>query len=55
MKITLREKLIKSRLRAQRAVRAIRSHARKNGLYKMSLRDINTLIKNTRAERKRQS
>jgi GTP cyclohydrolase III len=42
-----------SRMRAQMAVRAIRSEARKSGADKMSLKDINALIKKTRAERKR--
>jgi hypothetical protein len=44
--------LLVSRLKAQMAVRSIRSQARKNGLDKMTLKDINTLIKKTRAERK---
>ena len=42
-----------SRMRAQMAVRAIRSEARKNGTDKMSLKDINALIKKSRSERKR--
>jgi hypothetical protein len=45
--------LMVSRLRAQMAVRAIRSQVRKNGLDKMALKDVNALIKKTRAERKR--
>jgi hypothetical protein len=45
--------LMVSRLRAQMAVRAIRSQARKNGLDKMTNKDINTLIKKTRTDRKR--
>ena len=45
--------LMVSRLRAQMAVRSIRSEARKNNLDKMTLKDINALIKKTRAERKR--
>jgi hypothetical protein len=44
--------LMVSRLRAQMAVRSIRSRARKAGLDKMTLKDINALIKETRAERK---
>jgi hypothetical protein len=35
------------------AVRAIRSQSRKNGLDKMSNKDIHTLIKKTRTDRKR--
>ncbi len=45
--------LMVSRLRAQMAVRAIRSQARKAGLDTMTLKDVNALIKKTRAERKR--
>jgi hypothetical protein len=45
--------LMVSRLRAQMAVRSIRSQARKAGLDKMALKDVNALIKKTRAERKR--
>ena len=45
--------LMVSRLRAQMAVRAIRSQARKAGLDNMALKDVNALIKKTRAERKR--
>jgi GTP cyclohydrolase III len=44
--------LMVSRLKAQMAVRSIRSQARKDGLDKMTLKDINALIKKTRAERK---
>jgi PHD/YefM family antitoxin component YafN of YafNO toxin-antitoxin module len=44
--------LLVSRLRAQMAVRAIRSQARRSGLDKMTEKDINTLIQKTRAERK---
>jgi hypothetical protein len=45
--------LMVSRLRAQMAARAIRSQARRDGLDKMTLKDINAVIKKTRAERKR--
>jgi hypothetical protein len=45
--------LMVSRLRAQMAARFIRSQARRDGLDKMNLKDINALIKKTRAERKR--
>ena len=45
--------LMVSRLRAQMATRSIRSQARREGLNKMTLKDINALIKKTRAERKR--
>ena len=45
--------LMVSRLRAQMAVRSIRSQARKAGLDTMALRDVNALIKKTRTERKR--
>ena len=41
-----------SRRRAQMAVRAIRIQARKNGLDTMTEQEINTLIKETRADRK---
>lgn len=44
--------LMVSRLKAQMAVRSIRSQARKDGLDKMTLKDINALIKKTRAEQK---
>lgn len=43
-----------SRLRARMAVRSIRRQARRDGLDKMTLKDVNALIKETRAERKRQ-
>jgi hypothetical protein len=45
--------LIVSRLRAQMAARSIRSRARRDGLKKMSMKDITALIKKTRSERKR--
>jgi hypothetical protein len=45
--------LMVSRLRAQMAARSIRGQARRGGLNKMSLKDINAVIKKTRAERKR--
>ncbi len=45
--------LMVSRLRAQMAARSIRSQSRRDGLDKMTLKDVNTLIKKTRAERKR--
>ena len=45
--------LMVSRLRAQMAARSIRSQARREKLEKMSLKDVNALIKKTRAERKR--
>ncbi len=45
--------LMVSRLRAQMAARSIRSQARRDGLDKMTLKDVNALIKKTRAERKR--
>ena len=45
--------LMVSRLRAQMAARSIRSRARRDKLDKMSLKDVNALIKKTRAERKR--
>ena len=45
--------LMVSRLRALMAARSIRSQARRDKLDKMSLKDINALIKKTRAERKR--
>ena len=44
--------LMVSRLKAQMAVRSLRSQARKAGLDKMTLKDINALIKKTRVERK---
>lgn len=45
--------LMVSRLRAQMAARSIRSQARRDGLDKMTLKDVNALVKKTRAERKR--
>ena len=45
--------LMVARLRAQMAARSIRSQARREGLNKMTLKDINALIRKTRAERKR--
>ena len=42
-----------SRMRAQMAVRAVRSEARRSGTDKMTLKDINALIKKTRVARKR--
>lgn len=41
-----------SRLRAQMAVRAIRSQARKDGLDRMTEQEIDALIQKTRTERK---
>jgi len=45
--------LMVSRLRAQMAARSIRSQTRREKLDKMSLKDINVLIKKTRAKRQR--
>jgi len=45
--------LMVSRLRAQMAARSIRSQSRRDGLDKMTVKDINALIKKTRTERKR--
>lgn len=45
--------LMVSRLRAQMAARSIRSQARRDGLDKMTLKDMNAIIKKTRADRKR--
>jgi len=45
--------LLVSRLRAQMAARAIRSQARRDGLDKTSGEQIDALIQDTRAERKR--
>jgi hypothetical protein len=45
--------LMVSRLRAQMAARSIRSQARRDGLDKMTLKDVNAIIKKTRADRKR--
>lgn len=44
--------LLVSRLRAQMAVRAIRSQARRDGLDKMSEEQVDALIQKTRTERK---
>ena len=44
--------LMVSRLKAQLAVRSIRSQARKEGLDKMTLKDVNAIIKKTRMKRK---
>ncbi len=44
--------LLVSRLKAQMTVRSIRSQARRDGLDKMTLKDVNALIRKTRAERK---
>lgn len=44
--------LMVSRLRAQMAVRAIRSEARQRGLNKMTLKEVNALIRKTRADRR---
>lgn len=45
--------LMVTRLRAQMAARSIRSQARRDGLDKMSLKDVNAIIKKSRATRKR--
>jgi len=42
--------LIISRMRAQLAVRAIRSKARRDGLDRMTLKEVNAVISETRAE-----
>ena len=44
--------LMVSRLRAQMAARAIRSQARRDGLDKLSEKQVDELIQKTRAERK---
>ena len=44
--------LLVSRLRAQMAVRAIRSQARRDGLDKMGEEQVDALVQKTRAERK---
>ena len=44
--------LLVSRLRAQMAVRAIRSQARRDGLDKISEEQVDALVQKTRAERK---
>lgn len=41
-----------SRLRALKAASSIRSQTRKNGLNKMSLKEVNDLINRTRVERR---
>ena len=41
-----------SRFRSQMAVSSIRSQARKNGLNKMSLKEVNAVISKTRVERR---
>ena len=46
-------KLQISRLRAKAAVWAIRNQARRDGLNKMTLKEVNALIKKTRVEQKR--
>ena len=45
--------LMASRLRAQLAVSSIRRQARKDRLNKISLKEVNALIKKTRVEHKR--
>jgi PHD/YefM family antitoxin component YafN of YafNO toxin-antitoxin module len=45
--------LMVSRLRAQMAARSIRSKARRDGLDKMTLKDVNAVIKKARADRNR--
>ena len=45
--------LLISRLHVQKAVSSIRSQARKDGLNKMSLKEVNALISRTRMERPR--
>ena len=45
--------LMLSRLRAQMAAGSIRSQARRDGLNKMSMKDISAFINKTRAKRKR--
>ena len=44
--------LLVSRLRAQIAALSIRNQARKDGIDKTTLKEVNTLIKKTRAEQK---
>jgi hypothetical protein len=44
--------LMVSRLRAQMAARAIRSQARRDGLDKLGAKQVDALIKKTRAERR---
>lgn len=45
--------LMVSRLRAQTATLAIRNQARKDGMNRTTLKEINVLIKRTRVEQKR--
>jgi antitoxin (DNA-binding transcriptional repressor) of toxin-antitoxin stability system len=45
--------LMLSRLRAQMAAGSIRNQARRDGLNKMSMKDISAFINKTRAKRKR--
>lgn len=45
--------LLVSRLRAQKAVSSIRRQVRKDGLNKMSLKEVNALISRTRVERQK--
>jgi hypothetical protein len=47
--------LLVSRFRAQMATQSIRSQSKMDGLNKMTLREINSLIKRTRREQKRYS
>ena len=47
--------LLVSRFRAQMATQSIRSQSKMDGLDKMTLREINSLIKRTRREQKRYS
>ena len=44
--------LMVSRIRAQMAARSIRSQARRDGLDKMTLKDVNAIIKKSRTDRK---
>ena len=46
-------RLLVSRLRAQMAARSIRNQARKDGMDKTTLKEVNALIKKARAEQKR--
>jgi hypothetical protein len=45
--------LMASCLRARMSTRSIRSQAHKDGLSKMTLREVNALIRKTHAERQR--
>ena len=47
--------LLVSRFRGQMATQSIRNQSKMDGLNKMSLREINSLIKRTRREQKRYS